>query len=69
MLSQEISGHYISVVVMLMIVLLGEALLCCVAKTLSGYGGIKVKVCVCVCVCVKVKSGEHHISEPRCVHN
>ncbi|XP_062518408.1 glutaredoxin-related protein 5, mitochondrial-like [Corticium candelabrum] len=35
MLSQEISGHYISVFVMLMIVLLGEALLRCVAKTHS----------------------------------
>ncbi|XP_062505471.1 transient receptor potential protein-like isoform X2 [Corticium candelabrum] len=43
MLSQETSDHYISVFVMLMIVLLGEALLRCVAKTHSGYGGIKVQ--------------------------
>ena len=54
MLSQEISGHYISVFVMLMIVLLGEALLRCVAKTHSEYGGIKVCVCVYVCVCLSV---------------
>ena len=43
MLSQETSDDFISVFVMLMIVLLGEALLRCVAKTHSGYGGIKVQ--------------------------
>ena len=59
MLSQETSGHNVSVFVMLMIVLLGEALLRCVAK-LSGYDGIKVQgVCVCVCGRARVRVCVH----------
>ena len=61
MLSQETSGHYISIFVMMMIVLLGEALLHCIAKSHCEYGGIKVKVCVCVC---GGGGGESPLTEP-----
>ena len=68
MLPQETSGHYVSVFVMLMIVLLEEVLLRCVAKYHSGYG--KIKLCVRACMCaIKFNLTYSDMTEtPDCVN-